>query len=99
VAGLIRALQHGLLNYCYEMQLLNSTAAGAAAAAVVLLLLALREWRASLGPDTPSDRLPANAAERGALKQLLQGMRRCQGEDGLPLEVCRRASVCCDCVI
>ncbi|KAF6256211.1 hypothetical protein COO60DRAFT_135121 [Scenedesmus sp. NREL 46B-D3] len=53
---------------------------------VLLLLLALREWRASLGPDAPADRLPANASERGALKQLLQGMRRCQGEDGLPLE-------------
>lgn len=53
---------------------------------VVLLLLALHEWRASLGPDTAPDRLPGNAAERGAFKQVLQGMRRYQGEDGLPLE-------------
>jgi hypothetical protein len=56
---------------------------------VVLLLLALREWRASMGADSAPDRLPANAAERGAFKQVLQGMRRCQGEDGLPLEVKR----------
>jgi hypothetical protein len=65
----------------------STAAAASAAAAVVLLLLALREWRASLGPDTPPNRLPANAAERGAFKQLLQGMRRTQGEDSLPLDV------------
>lgn len=54
---------------------------------VVLLLQALQAWRESLGPDTPPSRLPANAAERSALKAQLNAMRRSgEGEDGLPLE-------------
>eukprot|EP00878_Enallax_costatus_P020102 GHUV01021234.1.p1 GENE.GHUV01021234.1~~GHUV01021234.1.p1 ORF type:complete len:521 (+),score=136.35 GHUV01021234.1:1712-3274(+) len=52
---------------------------------VVLLLKALQSWRASLGPDTPSDRIPANSQERTAFKKLLSGMRK-HIEDGVTLD-------------
>jgi hypothetical protein len=61
--------------------------------AVVLLLQALRDWRATLGPDTPASRLPSKAAERSALKTALNNLRRGEGVDGLTMEVCPR--VCC----
>eukprot|EP00879_Flechtneria_rotunda_P018141 GHRR01019026.1.p1 GENE.GHRR01019026.1~~GHRR01019026.1.p1 ORF type:complete len:381 (+),score=78.31 GHRR01019026.1:1545-2687(+) len=54
---------------------------------VVLLLVALQAWRASLGPDTPPDRLPANSKEKAALKQTLTDMKRTQSEDCVPLDV------------
>lgn len=57
------------------------------ACAVVLLLQALRDWRATLGPDTPASRLPSNAAERSALKTALNNLRRGEGVDGLTMEV------------
>jgi hypothetical protein len=55
--------------------------------AVVLLLQALQAWRASLGPDTPPSRLPANASERSAFRAALNSLRRSAGEEGLFVEV------------
>jgi hypothetical protein len=54
---------------------------------VVVLLHALQSWRASLGPDTPPSRLPANAAERSAFKAALNALWRSAGEEGLYVEV------------
>lgn len=54
--------------------------------AVVLLLKGLQSWRASLGPDTPSDRIPANSQERTAFKKLLSSMRK-HVDDGVALDV------------
>lgn len=59
----------------------------AAAAAVVLLLQALAGWRASIGPSTPADVVPRNAAERAAFKACLASMRRLSGEDGIAMDV------------